>query len=159
MNKDTYTCYPSIRTITDKCGITDKTVQVSIKRLVKWGYIEILKEKHNQRNNIYKFKKLYDNFERFTNEFLDNEEIDANEKAYLIGLQSQCYKNGDYALTTYSNEQIADKLNISRYSVSRFNKSLKAKDIMFELQTSTLGEYGFKKIAKAIDLEKNLCIV
>ena len=96
MNKDTYTCYPSIRTITDKCGITDKTVQVSIKRLVKWGYIEILKEKHNQKNNIYKFKKLDDDFERFTNEFLDNKIIDANEKAYLIGLQSQCYKSSYY---------------------------------------------------------------
>ena len=53
MNKDTYTCYPSMSTIAKKSGVTIQTVQNSIKRLVKFGYIEILEEKHNSKNNIY----------------------------------------------------------------------------------------------------------
>lgn len=154
MNKDTYTCYPSMNTIAKKCGITVQTVQNSIKRLVKFGYIEILNEKHNSKNNVYKFPKLTDNFERFTNEFLDNDKITPNEKAYLIGLQSQCYKEGDYALTTYSNSEIADKLNISLSTVQRIDKSLTAKEIMTELQTAKFDEDGFNKIVKAIDLAK-----
>lgn len=154
MNKDTYTCYPSMSTIAKKSGVTIQTVQNSIKRLVKFGYIEILKEKHNSKNNIYKFPQLTDNFERFTDEFLDNEIMTPNEKAYLIGLQSQCYKNGDYALTTYSNTAIADTLDISVNSVKKYNSSLTSKEIMTELQTAKFDEDGFNKIIKAIDLAK-----
>lgn len=154
MNKDTYTCYPSMQTISKKCDLTVQTIQNSIRRLVKFGYIEILPEKHNNKNNIYRFKKIEDDYERFTNEFLDNKDINANEKAYLIGLQSQCYKNGEYALTSYSNGELANKLNMSRHTVAKMNMSLKAKDIMVELQTAKFDQEGFNKIVKAIDLAK-----
>lgn len=154
MNKDTYTCYPSMSTIANKCGVTVQTVQHSIKRLVKWGYLEILPEKHNSKNNIYKFPKLSEDFERFTDAFLDNPELTSSEKAYLIGLQSQCYKDGDYALTTYTNTEIADILNISTKSVSRFNTSLETKQVMTELRTVKNDEEGFNKLVKAIDLAK-----
>lgn len=154
MDKNTYTCYPSMTTIANKCGLTVQTIQNSIKRLTKFGYIEILPNKHNGKNNIYKFKKLESDFERFTNEFLDNKDITPNEKAYLIGLQSQCYKQSDYALTTYSNQEIANTLDISLSSVKRFNTSLKTKEIMTELQTAKFDEEGFNKIVKAIDLAK-----
>lgn len=154
MNEDTYTCYPSMSTIAKKCGVTVQTVQSAIKRLVKFGYIEILQEKHNSKNNIYKFPKLTDNFERFTNEFLDHKEMTPNEKAYLIGLQSQCYKEGDFALTTYSNSEIANTLDISLNSVKKYNHSLTVKEIMTELQTAKYDENGFNKIVKAINLAK-----
>lgn len=35
MDKDTFTCYPSMRTIAEKCGVSPMTVQASIRRLVK----------------------------------------------------------------------------------------------------------------------------
>ena len=154
MNKDTMTCYPSMSTIAKFCDITEPTVKAAIKRLVKHGYIEILPEKHNSKNNIYKFKKLEKDFERFTDEFLDNPDLTPNEKAYLIGLQSQCYKNGQYAVTSYSNNAIANNLDISLNSVKKYNTSLKTKEIMQELKTVSFDENGFAKVVKAIDMAK-----
>lgn len=154
MNKDTYQCYPSMLTIAKYSGVNPDTVAKSIKRLVKFGYITILNEKHNGKNNIYQFNKIDKDFERFTNEFLDNENMTPNEKAYLIGLQSQCYKYGDYAMTTYSNYKIAEALNTSENYVRRYNTSLKTKEIMHELDSAKFDEAGFNKIVKAIDLSK-----
>lgn len=154
MNKDTYQCYPSMLTVAKHCGIAPDTVAKSIKRLVKFGYITILDEKHNGKNNIYQFNKMEKDFERFTSEFLDNDTMTPNEKAYLIGLQSQCYKENGFALTTYSNYKIAEALNTSENFVRRYNTSLKTKEIMHELKSAKLDEYGFNKIVKAIDLDK-----
>ena len=154
MNKDTMTCYPSMTTIAKVCDVTVPTVQSAIKRLVKHGYIEILPDKHNSKNNIYKFKKIEKDFERFTNEFLDNPDLTPNEKAYLIGLQSQCYKNGQYAVTSYSNNKIANNLDMSLNSVKKYNTSLKAKEIMQELKSVSFDEQGFAKVIKAIDMAK-----
>ena len=153
MNKDTLTCYPSMQTIASKCGISKDTVALSIKRLEKYGYIKILDKKHG-KNNIYKFEKLVDNFERFTDQFLDQENLSPNEKAYLIGFQSQCYKTGGFALTSYSNQELADNLNMSISSIKRYNTALKSKEIMTELQTAKCDENGFKKIIKAVELAK-----
>lgn len=154
MNKDTMTCYPSMSTIAKFCDVTEPTVKAAIKRLVKFGYIEILPEKHNSKNNIYKFKKLEKDFERFTDEFLDNPDLTSNEKAYLIGLQSQCYKDGKYAVTSYSNNTIANNLDMSLNSVKKYNTSLKAKEVMKELQSVSFDENGFAKVVKAIDMAK-----
>lgn len=153
IDKDTYTCFPSISTIAKKCHLTVQTVHNSIKRLERYGYLEILTEKHG-KNNIYRFTKLESDFERFTNEFLDNENITPNEKAYLIGLQSQCYKTKGYALTSYSNNEIANHLAISLNSVKKYNTSLQTKEIMQELRTAKFDAEGFQRIVKAIDLAK-----
>lgn len=153
MNKDTYTCYPSLSTLTEKCGVTKPTVCSSIKRLVKYGYIEILPEKM-RTNNIYKFKKLIEDFERFTPEFLDDTRFSPGEKSYMMGLQSQSYKSGGFAITTYSNEQLAQKLNMSERGVRNYNTSLKTKEVLSELRTCTHDQAGFNKVAKALDLEK-----
>lgn len=154
MNKDTMCAFPSITTIAKEAGVTKPTVQSCIKRLIKAGYIEVLEEKHNNRNNIYKFTKLDNDFERFTNEFLDNPNLNSGEKAYLIGLQSQCFKHGQYALTSYTNKELAEHMNISTDSVTRYNTSLKTKEIMEELRSVQFDEFGFKKIVKAIDMQK-----
>lgn len=103
---------------------------------------------------MYKFKELLKNFERFTPEFLDNKEITPEEKAYLIGLHSQSYKNEDYAITTYSNQQIAANLNIPLRTVQNYNKSLQEKQIMTEIATSLTDSAGFNIPAKAVDMHK-----
>jgi hypothetical protein len=90
----------------------------------------------------------------FTPEFLDHPDTTPNEKAYLIGLQSQCYKNDQYAMTTYSNKEIAEHLNMSEPSVIKYNSSLKSKDIMLELQTHKHDSEGFNKVVKAIDMAR-----
>lgn len=152
MNKDTKCCWPSLNTIADACDCSIPTVRTSIKRLSNEGLIDIIKRKG--QSDMYKFKELLKNFERFTPEFLDNKEITPEEKAYLIGLHSQSYKNEDYAITTYSNQQIAANLNIPLRTVQNYNKSLQEKQIMTEIATSLTDSAGFNIPAKAVDMHK-----
>jgi predicted transcriptional regulator len=152
MNKDTYECFPTIRRIASECGCTEKRVTNSIERLIEAGDIE--KTKRIGRSNVYKFNKLSKNFEMFTNNFLDQKDTTPEEKAYLIGLQSQTYKDGGFAMTTKTNEEIAEALNIDTRSVQRYNKSLKEKQILVEMKTAILDSAGYNRTVKAIDLAK-----
>lgn len=152
MNKDTYECFPTIRRIASECGCTEKRVTNSIERLIEAGDIE--KTKRIGRSNVYKFNKLSKNFEMFTNNFLDQKDTTPEEKAYLIGLQSQTYKDGGFAMTTKTNEEIAEALNIDARSVRRYNKSLKEKQILVEMKTAILDSAGYNRTVKAIDLAK-----
>lgn len=152
MDKDTYECFPTIRRIASECGCTEKRVTNSIERLIEAGDIE--KTKRIGRSNVYKFNKLSKNFEMFTNDFLDQKDTTPEEKAYLIGLQSQTYKDGGFAMTTKTNEEIADALNIDTRSVQRYNKSLKEKQILVEMKTAILDSAGYNRTVKAIDLAK-----
>lgn len=152
MNKDTKTCWPSLATIAKDCQCSIPTIRTSIKRLHKEGLLDIIKRKG--QSDMYRFKELLKNFERFTPEFLDNTDITPEEKAYLIGLHSQSYKNEDYAITTYSNQEIADNLNIPVRTVRNYNKSLQEKEIMTEIATSVKDAAGFNVAAKAVDMHK-----
>ena len=153
VNKDTMTCFPSLDTIADKCGSTIPTIRQSIKRLLKEKMFEAIIR--TGQSTMYKFSNLLDGFEMFTSEFLDSEELTPEEKAYLIGLQAKSYKNKDLAITTYSNSELSSMLNISRKSIIKYNKSLREKEIMSELQTSVKDtETGLCKAAKVIDLNQ-----
>lgn len=152
MNKDTKTCWPSLATIAKDCQCSVPTIRTSIKRLHKEGLLDIIKRKG--QSDMYRFKELLKNFERFTPEFLDNPELTPEEKAYLIGLHSQSYKNEDYAVTTYSNQEIADNLNMPIRTVQYYNKSLQEKEIMTEIATSVKDAAGFNVAAKAVDMHK-----
>lgn len=152
MNKDTYECFPTVRRIAAECGCTEWRVTNSINRLIEAG--DIIKTQRIGRSNVYKFNKLSKNFEMFTNEFLDQKDTTPEEKAYLIGLQSQTYKDGGFAMTTKSNEEIAEALNISTRSVQQYNKSLKEKQIIVEMKTAIIDAAGYNRTVKAIDLAK-----
>lgn len=152
MNKDTKCCWPSLTTIANTCDCSVPTVRTSIKRLHKEGLLDIIKRKG--QSDMYRFKDLLKNFERFTPEFLDNPELTAEEKAYLIGLHSQSFKNEDFAVTTYSNKELSENLNIPERTIRYYNKSLQDKNIMTELATSLKDEAGFSVAAKAVDMHK-----
>lgn len=152
MNKDTKTCWPSIDTIAKSCKCSAPIVRASIAKLKEENLLDVITRPG--QSTVYKFNELSKDFERFTPEFLDNKEITPEEKAYLIGLHSQAYKNEDYAITTYSNQEIADALNLNVRNVQRYNKSLKEKAIMMEIATSLKDEAGFNIPVKAVDMHK-----
>lgn len=152
MNRETKTCYPSLATVARDCDLSIPTIRTSISRLERANLFETIKQPGH--STIYKFKELLKDFERFTPEFLDNPDMTSEEKAYLIGLQSQSFKNEDYAVTTYSNSELSENLNIPERSIQRYNKSLKEKEIMLEIETAIKDEAGFNVPAKAVDLRK-----
>ena len=121
MNNDTREAFPSLETIAKHASSTKPTVRKCIDKLVDLEYITIRKV---GRKNVYKFSNAK-NFEPFSYEFLDKEDLSANEKAYLIASQQYMYKDIDnYGKMTYSDNKLSEIINISRHSIKKYDQSL-----------------------------------
>lgn len=131
MNNETKESFPSLETISKRTGASIPTIRKCINNLEEAGYIEIRKE---GRKNIYKFLK-YKEFEPFSYEFLDNENLSFTEKAYIAASQQYMFKEDGFGKTTYTNKELAQKINMSESSVSRCNKSLEKKEYLSIIET------------------------
>lgn len=123
MNNETKEAFPSLQTIAEKCGASIPTIRKCIKRLEDGKYIEVIKK---GRSQIYKFLK-YNNFEPFSYEFLDKEDLSFTEKAYQLASQQYQFKENGMGKISMSNKELAEKINMSESTISRCNKSLEAK--------------------------------
>ena len=123
MNNETKEAFPSLQTIAEKCGASIPTIRKCIKRLEEGKYIEVTKK---GRSQIYKFLK-YNNFEPFSYEFLDKEDLSFTEKAYQLASQQYQFKENGMRKISMSNKELAEKINMSESTISRCNKSLEAK--------------------------------
>lgn len=155
MNKETKECFPSLETIVEISGVSKPTVRKSIEKLKEKKYIEVRKE---GRKNVYKFNS-YKNFEPFSYSFLDKKDLSPNEKAYLIVSQQFMFKDieGEGKIS-YSDTQLAEKINMSYNSVTKYNKSLKEKGYLDIIKTSkkdtTTGLYVQEKLFHLNELEQ-----
>jgi len=121
MNNETREAFPSLETIAKHASSTKPTVRKCIDKLVDLEYITIRKV---GRKNVYKFSNSK-NFEPFSYEFLDKEDLSANEKAYLIASQQYMYKDIDnYGKMTYSDNKLSEIINMSRHSIKKYDQSL-----------------------------------
>lgn len=124
MNKDTKEAFPSISTIASKSGASMPTVRKCIKNLEKSGYIEIIKI--NSRKQKYHFLK-YTNFEPFSYDFLDKEDISFLEKSYILASQQYMFKENNIGKISMTDINLAKKINMSNSTISRCNHSLESK--------------------------------
>lgn len=148
---DTHTAYPSLKEVSKLCGCTEKTVAESVKRLVASDYLKV--EKY-QRGKKYTFKK-YKNFEAFSLEFLDREDLSFTEKQYLAAQQQFLIKEDHLGKTTYSSYEMSDKINMSPSTIQRCDKSLIAKEYLTIVPTNIRdSETGLIKNEKIFNLEK-----
>lgn len=151
MNGTTKLCDPTIKTISENSGFTERSVINSIKKLELSG--ELIIHRSTNKSNRYEFPED-SNFEMYSFEFLDNPALTRDEKAYLIGFQSCAVKNkSGYMGTTNSNEEIAKKINMSKRKIIELNKSLREKGIFAELTCFTTDETGLSKKMKTVDME------
>ena len=151
MNGTTKLCDPTIKTISENSGFTERSVINSIKKLELSG--ELIIHRSTNKSNKYEFPEN-SNFEMYSFEFLDNPALTRDEKAYLIGFQSCAVKNkSGYMGTTNSNEEIAKKINMSKRKIIELNKSLREKGIFAELTCFTTDETGLSKKMKTVDME------
>lgn len=123
MNKDTKEAFPSLQTIANSCGASIPTIRKSIKKLEQNGYIEVIKK---GRSQLYKFLK-YTNFEPFSYEFLDKEDISFTEKAYLVASQQFMFKERGNGKISLDNKELSNKINMPTSTISKCNRSLEAK--------------------------------
>ena len=127
MNKDTKEAFPSLQTICAKSGASVNTVRKCITNLEKEKYFTITKE---GRKNVYKFSE-YKNFEPFSYDFLDKEDLTFTEKAYIIASQQYMYKDEPgIGKITLSGQDLAKRINMPESTISKCNKSLTAKDYL-----------------------------
>lgn len=132
MNKITKECFPSLETLVGVSGVSKPTVRKSIEKLKELGYIAVRRE---GRKNVYKFNG-YKNFEPFSYAFLDKQDLSPNEKAYLIVSQQHMFKDIDgEGKISYTDSELAEKINMSYNSVAKYNKSLKEKGYLDIIKT------------------------
>ena len=148
---DTHTAYPSLKEVSKLCGCTEKTVAESIKRLVASDYLKVEKYKRGKK---YTFKK-YKNFEAFSLEFLDREDLSFTEKQYLAAQQQFLIKEDHLGKTTYSSYEMSSKINMSPSTIQRCDRSLIAKEYLTIVSTNIRdSETGLLKKEKIFNLEK-----
>lgn len=153
MNKDTKEAFPSLKKLSEMVGASIPTIRSAIKRLQELDYIKVIKI---GRSQIYKFNS-YKNFEPFSYEFLNNQDLSFIEKSYITATQQFMFKNGDTGSVSYTNRELSEKINMPESTISKCNRELeskhfltivnnKSKDLETGLDTQTkifhLAEFG-----------------
>lgn len=124
MNHHTYSCYPSLRTISKESGVGIKSIKKSLDRLQSLQYISITK---SNGHNVYTFNSIK-TFEPFSYTFLDKENLTTLEKAYIIAAQRyMLVNNQSEGVIKLSDRELADKINMPKSSISRIEQSLQTK--------------------------------
>jgi DNA-binding transcriptional regulator YhcF (GntR family) len=133
MNGQTKKAYPSLQTLTKLCDCSINTLQKHIRILVDNDYVRI--EKQGQ-HNVYVFPHT-DSFEPFSEDFLDNPDLTAKEKAYIIASQRYMFKNkeNETGKISYSDRELAKKINMSRNVINQCNESLVNKNYLIVQQS------------------------
>lgn len=129
-NKETHEAYPTKETVATICRCDVKTVASSISRLVESEFISVRKV---SRANVYTFKP-YDNFECFSHEFIYMD-MKFQVKAYLVAMQQYMIKKHGVGTSTFSIEEISDKLHTPIRSINRYERELMDDGFMTKLQT------------------------
>ena len=125
MNGETKQAYPSTNLIAKVTGYSRPTVDKSIRKLEETGYINV--EKRPRMSSIYTFND-YKTFEPFSYEFLDKEDITANEKAWLLVSQQYSRKDVEgFGIISYSTRELSDMTNMSKDTINRCIKGLENK--------------------------------
>ena len=143
--------YPSLQRVADLSELSIKTVDKSIKKLVDKEYIT--REKKGKKY-FYTFLETDEQFEKFSDAFLLNRKLSAREKAYIISITRFMFKNSDEGTgdISYTNREIAEKINVSERMVIELNKSLVEKEILQDSKAVTK-KFNLRPIDQMIILE------
>ena len=143
--------YPSLQRVADLSELSIKTVDKCIKKLIDKEYIT--REKKGKKY-FYTFLETDEQFEKFSDAFLLNRKLSAREKAYIISITRFMFKNSDEGTgdISYTNREIAEKINVSERMVIELNKSLVEKEILQDSKAVTK-KFNLRPIDQMIILE------
>lgn len=152
MNNKTKEAFPSLDTIVKESKVSKSTVIKCVEKLKNANYISVRKE---GRKNVYKFNP-YKNFEPFSYEFLDSKELTSNVKSYILGMQEHLFKDEiGVGSTSYSDHDIAEKLNLDVRTVVKYNNILEEKGFLDIIKTDKVNqEKGLTIDQKVFNLSK-----
>ena len=158
MNKDTLKTFVSISTIVKETKLSRDSVMRAINSLILSGDLTLVEKLPNKK--VYQFNKTSDKFEKYTYDFLEHEDLDAKQKAYLILVQPLLFKQGLEGRTQYTDSQMSELTGMSRVTISRRKKELLSKGyITNQLVTDKNGNssnvsiYALDKMLQAIAID------
>lgn len=152
MNKDTRTCYPSMNTLKEHTGLSARFINDSIHRLEEFGLIQVTKRRGT--SNLYYFPPETDQFEMFSDEFLDMD-LPAKVKEYYMKIQKTLYdKDQEVATTHYNDSQLAELTGLSKPTIKKYNKILEDSGYMTSAITSYKDSAGFAIREMSFDMQK-----
>lgn len=124
----TLKCFPSYATITAEIGASSNTIRKCVANLEREGYV---KTSRDGRKIVYQFNnQKY--FEKFSEDFLYNKDLTFTQKAYLVSIQQYMFKDEttQEGKISYSNRELATKVNLSEGSISLINHQLEDKGFL-----------------------------
>lgn len=152
MNKDTRNCYPSMPKIKELTQLSERFINDSVKRLESAGLVKITRRKGT--SNLYYFPPETDNFEMFTNDFLDMK-LPPKVKEYYMKIQNSLYdKDQEMAVTHYSDVELAQLTGLSIPTVRKYNKILQDGGYMNSKITNYKDEAGLAIREMSFDMQK-----
>lgn len=152
MNKDTRTCYPSMETLKQKTNLSIRFINDSIHRLEQFGLIQVTRRKGT--SNLYYFPPETDQFEMFSEEFLDMD-LPPKVKEYYMKLQKTLYdKDQEIATTHYNDTELAQITGLSKPTVKKYNLILENSGYMTTKITSYKDEAGLSIREMSFDMQK-----
>jgi len=152
MNKDTRTCYPSMQTLKERTGLSTTFIKDAVHRLEEFGLIQVTKRKGT--SNMYYFPPETDQFEMFSDEFLDMD-LPAKVKEYYMKIQKTLYdKDQEVAITHYNDSQLAELTGLSKPTVKKYNHILEDSGYMTTSLTTYKDAAGFAIREMSFDMQK-----
>ena len=152
MNKDTRTCYPSVDRIKELTQLSGKFIYDSIHRLSDAGLMKVT-YRHGT-SNLYYFPPETDQFEMFSDEFLDMK-LPPKVKEYYMKIQPYLFdKDQDTAITHLSDQKIKEITKLSLPTIKKYNKLLQDGGYMNSKLTSYKDEAGLIIREMSFDMQK-----
>ena len=152
MNSETRECYPTIDTIKDLTGLSGRFINDSIHRLKSYGLMAITYRKGT--SNLYYFPPETDQFEMFSEDFLDMK-LPAKVKEYYMKLQKHLFnKDQKMSYTQYTDKEIAKITGLSVPTVRKYNLILQESGYLTTELTTYKDEAGFSIRQLNFDMEK-----
>lgn len=152
MNKDTRTCYPSMATLKELTGLSTTFIKDAVHRLEEFGLVQVTKRRGT--SSLYYFPKETDQFEMFTDEFLDMD-LPAKVKEYYMKIQKTLYdKDQEVAITHYNDSQLAELTGLSKPTIKKYNKILQDSGYMSSELTTYKDSAGFAIREMSFDMQK-----
>ncbi len=150
MNNKTKEAFPSLVTLGTLTGMSKPSVINSINNLKDEGFISVRRE---GRKSVYKFNS-YKNFEPFSYEFLDKDDLTSNEKAYILASQQYMFKDeANIGKISFTETELSEKINMSQSVINRCNNSLKEKGYITLINTKNT-ENGIRINEKIFHLDE-----
>lgn len=152
MNKTTRNCYPSVEKLKELTQLSSKFIYDSIKRLQDYGLINVTFRKGT--SNLYYFPPETDQFEMFSEQFLDMK-LPPKVKEYYMKIQKSLFDKDQHIATThYSDKELAEITGLSVPTVKKYNTILQENGYLSTAITNYKDTAGFSIREMSFDMDK-----